>query len=171
MTKSLRRKKRFLRPRRGSNPQPFDGQWDALTIELPRLRWRANVKVRHAYCLSSSHDISILLNTLWFFECGNCENVLFRSENIFLRLIWAWRTFIHEYSLSSLNPNINRKIEGHPFGFYSSVKTLRRRIDLPKLNKNLSLNIFTYVDKLRHFAQSFNTMYKPLIKNLKTGHD
>ena len=30
----------FLRPRRESNPQPSDLWWDALTIELPGLRWQ-----------------------------------------------------------------------------------------------------------------------------------
>ena len=37
--------KRFLSPRRRSNPRPFDDRWDALTIELLRLRWRAKVQV------------------------------------------------------------------------------------------------------------------------------
>ena len=31
--------KRFLSPRRGSNPQPSDDWLDALTIDLLRLRW------------------------------------------------------------------------------------------------------------------------------------
>ena len=35
--------KLFLSPRRGSNPQPSDDRWDALTIKLPRHRWRAMV--------------------------------------------------------------------------------------------------------------------------------
>ena len=30
----------FLSPRRESNPQSFDLRWDALTIELPGLRWQ-----------------------------------------------------------------------------------------------------------------------------------
>ena len=33
-------RKMFLSPRRGSNPQPSDLRWDALTIELPGLRWQ-----------------------------------------------------------------------------------------------------------------------------------
>ena len=37
-------RKWFLSPRRGSNPQPSDDRWDALTIELPRLRWWARCK-------------------------------------------------------------------------------------------------------------------------------
>ena len=32
--------KMFLSPRRESNPQPSDLRWDALTIELPGLRWQ-----------------------------------------------------------------------------------------------------------------------------------
>ena len=35
---ALYSKKRFLSLRLGSNPQPSDHRWDALTIELPRLR-------------------------------------------------------------------------------------------------------------------------------------
>ena len=34
-------RKRFLSPKRGSNPQPSDDRCDALTIDLPRLRWWA----------------------------------------------------------------------------------------------------------------------------------
>ena len=33
-------RKMFLSPRRESNPQPSDLRWDALTIELPGLRWQ-----------------------------------------------------------------------------------------------------------------------------------
>ena len=38
--------KLFLSSRRGSNPHPSGERWDALTIELPRLRWQAKVQVR-----------------------------------------------------------------------------------------------------------------------------
>ena len=41
----LTSEKRFLSPRRGSNPQNSDDWRDALTIELPRLKWRAKVRV------------------------------------------------------------------------------------------------------------------------------
>ena len=33
--------------------------WDALTIELPRLRWRAEVQARHMCNVSGNHDILI----------------------------------------------------------------------------------------------------------------
>ena len=33
-------RKTSLSPRRESNPQPSDLRWDALTIELPGLRWQ-----------------------------------------------------------------------------------------------------------------------------------
>ena len=36
----LKLRKMFLSPRRETNPQPSDLQWDALTIELPGLRWQ-----------------------------------------------------------------------------------------------------------------------------------
>ena len=36
--------KTILNSRRGSNPQPTDDRWDALTIEIPRLRWWAKVQ-------------------------------------------------------------------------------------------------------------------------------
>ena len=36
----LQTQKMFLSPRRAYNPQPSDLQWDALTIELPGLRWQ-----------------------------------------------------------------------------------------------------------------------------------
>ena len=53
-------RKRYLSPRRGSNPQPFDDRWDAVTIELPRLRWWAKVQVRYMIDLSGSHDMLML---------------------------------------------------------------------------------------------------------------
>ena len=37
---SRKLRKIFLSPRRDSNPQPSDLRWDALTIELPGLRWQ-----------------------------------------------------------------------------------------------------------------------------------
>ena len=39
--------KRFVSPRQGSNPQPSNDWWDALTIEPPGLRGRAKVQVWH----------------------------------------------------------------------------------------------------------------------------
>ena len=51
----LSSEKRFLIPRRRSNLQPSDDRWDALTIELPRLRWWAKVEVRHKCDLSGNH--------------------------------------------------------------------------------------------------------------------
>ena len=42
---ALSLKEQFLRPRQGSKPQPSVDRWDTLTIELPRLRWWANVQL------------------------------------------------------------------------------------------------------------------------------
>ena len=52
---ALSSEKRFLSPRQGLNPQPSDDRWDALTIDLPRLRWWAKVQVWHVCGLSRSH--------------------------------------------------------------------------------------------------------------------
>ena len=57
---ALSSEKRFLSPRRGSNPQLSDDQGDGLTIELPRLRWRAKVPVRPVCDLNGSHDMLII---------------------------------------------------------------------------------------------------------------
>ena len=66
--------KQFLSPSRGSNPQHSYDQWDAQTIELPRLRWWANVEVRHTCDLSGSHNMLIIL-LMWciFWKCGSLE--------------------------------------------------------------------------------------------------
>ena len=53
--------KRFLSPRRGSNPLPSDDRWDVLTIELPLLRWWAEALGRHMCDLSGIHDMLIML--------------------------------------------------------------------------------------------------------------
>ena len=55
--------KRFLNARRGLNPQPYDDWWDALTIKLSTLRWRAKVQVWHMCDLSGSHDRLMLYKT------------------------------------------------------------------------------------------------------------
>ena len=44
LRQALTSEKRFLSPRRGSNSQPSDDRRDALTNELPRLRWQAQVQ-------------------------------------------------------------------------------------------------------------------------------
>ena len=56
----LSSEKRFVSPRKGPNPQPSDDWWDALTTELPKLRWRAMVRVQHMWCLCSSYDMLII---------------------------------------------------------------------------------------------------------------
>ena len=53
---ALSSEKRFLSPRQGSNPQPSDDQWDALIIELPRLKWWAKVQVWHMYYLWATYS-------------------------------------------------------------------------------------------------------------------
>ena len=64
---ALTAEKRFLSPRRGPNLQPSDDQWDALTIELPRLQWWAQVQCKisprsYVYCI---YWLDIILNILW----------------------------------------------------------------------------------------------------------
>ena len=59
---ALTPEKRFLSPRRGSNLQPSDDRWDALTIGLPRLRWRAQEQFRHMCRLVGSHEILIMIS-------------------------------------------------------------------------------------------------------------
>ena len=68
---ALPSEKRFLSPRRGSNAQPSDDQWDALTIELSRLRWWTKVQVQHKFDLSRSQYMRDILQ-LW--ELGNILN-------------------------------------------------------------------------------------------------
>ena len=79
---ALSSEKWFLSPRQRSNPRPSDDRWDALTIELPRLRWRAKVQVRHMCDLSSSHDMLIMLLMRYIFlEMGiNISWMPFRSH-------------------------------------------------------------------------------------------
>ena len=50
----------FLSPRRQSNLQPSDLQWDALTIELPGLRWRREGHDMYRFVSATTH---ILLNS------------------------------------------------------------------------------------------------------------
>ena len=58
---------------RGLNPQPSEGRWEALTIELPRLRWGAKQQVRHMCDLSGSHFKpwkAMLLMKFIFWKCA-----------------------------------------------------------------------------------------------------
>ena len=74
---ALSMEKRFLSPRRGSNPQPSDDRWDALTIELPRVRWWAKVHVRHMCDLSGSHYLLIMkLMKFVFLETWKLGDIL-----------------------------------------------------------------------------------------------
>ena len=70
-------RKWFLSPRRGSNPQPSDDRLDALTIELPRLRWWAKVQIRYIYMwdLSGSHYTLILYIYLNIFKLSCFSNI------------------------------------------------------------------------------------------------
>ena len=55
--------KRIPSPRQGSTPQASNNQWDALTIELPRLRWKAKVLIRYNTCCPcSSHQMFMLMH-------------------------------------------------------------------------------------------------------------
>ena len=47
----LTTKKLFPSSKRGPNVQPFNDLWNALTIELPRFRWRAKVRVWYSTTL------------------------------------------------------------------------------------------------------------------------
>ena len=73
--------KLFLSPRRGSNPQPSDDRWDTLTIELPRLRWRAKVQIRHMCDPTGSHDmlinVIVEIHILEMWELGDWFLVIF----------------------------------------------------------------------------------------------
>ena len=84
---ALSMEKRFLSPRRGSNPQPSDDRWDALTIELPNLRWWAKVQVQHVWLkrkpLSVNNDID--------------EVYVFRNVRA-----WRYLEMIDEQSSSSI---------------------------------------------------------------------
>ena len=83
---ALSSENRFQNPRRGWNPQPSDDRWDALTIELPRLSWRAKVQIRLISDLSKSHYMLIMI---W--------NLYFRGERA-----WRYLEMIKELSLSSI---------------------------------------------------------------------
>ena len=68
-------RKMFLNPRRESNPQPSDLRWDALTIELPGLRWQREghdmylfVSATHVL-LNSSLDMSVYLIIEYLYIC------------------------------------------------------------------------------------------------------
>ena len=59
-------RKMFLSPRRKSNPQPSGLRWDALTIELPGLRWQREghdvywfVRTTHVLLIQQSRYVSI----------------------------------------------------------------------------------------------------------------
>ena len=56
----LSSKNLFLSPIQGSNLQPSDDRWDALIIELLRLRWWAKVQVRHMCYPCASHSVIIM---------------------------------------------------------------------------------------------------------------
>ena len=60
-------RKRFLSRSRGSNPQPSDDRWDALTIELPTLIWWAKVQVWHMCDLSGSHYMLMMWSMRYIF--------------------------------------------------------------------------------------------------------
>ena len=70
--------KRFLSPRRGSNPQPSDDRWDSLIIELPRVRWWILMMVRASHWSSEG--------------CGFDPHLGFRNRFSDDR---AWRMFIY----------------------------------------------------------------------------
>ena len=54
-------KNNFWIPRREWNPQPSDDWWDALTIEIPRVRRWVKLQARHTYDLSWSHYMLLRL--------------------------------------------------------------------------------------------------------------
>ena len=73
---ALYSEKRFLSPRMRSNPQPSDDQQDAVTIELPRLRWRAKVQFRHMWDLSGRHFTFITILIICILEMWELGGIL-----------------------------------------------------------------------------------------------
>ena len=86
--------KMFLSPRWESNPQPSDLRWDALTIELPGLRWQREghdmyrfVSATHVL-LNSSLDMSVYLIVFLFVFIG----FIFQLVLCFSFLLnWLWK--------------------------------------------------------------------------------
>ena len=95
----------FLRPRRESNPQPSDLWWDALTIELPGLRWQREghdmyrfVSATHVL-LNGSLDMSRtgiyrgLLSAIWVLVAQWLERLTGDQKVAGSIPVWASETF------------------------------------------------------------------------------
>ena len=95
---ALSSEKRFLSPRRGSNPQPSD-DGETLTIELPKLRWWAKVQVRHLCDLSGSHYMLIMWHlTIWVLVTQWLGRLTGHQKSGAQKSFSedrAWRTFIY----------------------------------------------------------------------------
>ena len=103
-------RKMISEPYTGTEPQSCDDQWDALTIELPRLKWRAKVQVRHMCDLSSCHDMHLsspsVLVAQWLERLtghqvtGSMPRLGLRNRFSEIR---AWRSFIyHSFKVSPI---------------------------------------------------------------------
>ena len=68
---ALTSEEQFLNPRWWSNQQPPDKRWDGLSIELPRLRWWAEMLVQHVCLLHNSQYMLIYLISLS--RCHGCH--------------------------------------------------------------------------------------------------
>ena len=100
----LTSEKRFLSSRHKWNPQPSDDQRDALTIELLRLRWQAEVQVPHASmcCLSGSHDMLITIMSQMASHRSSTGSEFDPPLGLRNRFseVRSWRTFIDHLSFN-----------------------------------------------------------------------
>ena len=78
--------KRFLSPRRMSNPQRPDDRWDALTNELPRLRRGAKVQIRRIYM----HGRPIYV-VIWSLTAFSLLSVILNLSYILIKQSTIWK--------------------------------------------------------------------------------
>ena len=128
-------RKMFLSPRRESNPQPSDLGWDALTIELPGVRWQREghdmyrfVSATHVL-VNSSVYMSVYLHTYIYslIRYIDIYRLLFSSTRVALtnRYI-SWHPLCHLSTGSSMVRASHRRSEGCGFdsrlGLFRSLR-------------------------------------------------
>ena len=99
-------RKMFLSPRRESNTQPSHLQWDALTIELPGLRWQREDKDMYRFVsathvqLNSSLDMPVYLINEYICMRMTCKHqfaIKLEKQTVFLQFTKLQVILIHIY--------------------------------------------------------------------------
>ena len=97
--------KRFLSSRRGLSLQPPDDEWEAQTIDLRRLRWRAGMQVQHTPC-----------------QYGSCDLLIMIFNEIYVTYVGAWRKTDDRWTVVQHIPQKNKHMSKLYLGSPSESK-------------------------------------------------